>query len=149
MERIEIIENFIRNSRSEMQLVALDNRELIATASQFEKRLEPIPTAWLERVFTRVMENHQKRTPIIPAEVMAEWQKLIPAYNREQAQSEDRQACPYSCSVDGWVTVDQSGRIWTGGDGPTYARRCPVHRPAPWQAREISESEYQRSTQNR
>lgn len=142
MRTSELIESFIRESRSELQLAPLASGELIATAEQWEKRLSAIPVDWLARVFERVMQSHQKRTPIIPAEILAEWQKLVPAYNREQATSQEKKNCPYACSTEGWVTCNSDGSLWQGGDQDTYVRPCPLHRSQGWTAGELTMEKY-------
>jgi hypothetical protein len=141
-EREKTLMRLISESRYELQLSALGNRELEATMKAWIRRLSAIPDEHLQRCFVLTLERHTTRSAIIPAQLLDTWAQLREELDAIARQHGEREPCDYACSFEGWITVDAQGRIWTGGEGMTFSKACPIHRPQGWRVGEMTDKNY-------
>lgn len=146
--REQTLMRLINDSRLELQLSSLPPKELEATMKTWIRRLYSIPDERLQRCFDYALERHAKRTALIPAQILEAWVGLREELESVARYQGEREACEYGCSVEGWITVNADGSIWTGGDGNTFAKCCPIHRPQGWRNGEMTDKNYRKLPQN-
>lgn len=148
MSSYEIMENreqalmrLINESRYELQFQPLANKELEATMKAWSRRLRGVPDEKLQRCFDIALERHTKRSALIPAQIVEAW-VLVRSEIENATRNTERESCEYNCSVEGWVTVHRDGSIWRGGDGMTFAKACPIHKPDGWRVGEMTDKNF-------
>lgn len=139
--REQALMRLIQDSRYEMQIPALANKELEATMKAWLRRLSPIPNERLQRCFDYASEHHLKRSALIPAQILEAWM-VIRGEIEDALRYSEREYCEYACSRDGWTTVNTDGQLTTDFSEQTFARPCPIHRPQGWRIGEMTDKSY-------
>lgn len=135
MNRGEEIWRFIENSRAELQQPMLNNKLVTNTIDQWIKRLAPIPNQYLESCYEKAMSVHTTRSPLMPHEMLLQWQLLVESgVNKPTEKMREDKRCPNHCTWDGWVVTNASQAISFdfGTSEYQFAKPCEIHRPQGW-----------------
>jgi hypothetical protein len=109
--------------------------------------LDPVATDWLDECYLRSMRNLDPSSPYKAAMLIVEWKQVIDSGEFDRSRVgvagylPGQKDCLFECSVEGWITVDENGFPWKG-DGHSYAKCCPVHRPQGWRIGDVNQSNY-------
>jgi hypothetical protein len=114
-----------------MQLPVLEVRAHNAAVEEWLNRVRFVPVEYLDECYQMAMDAHSTRTPLIPKEILAQWQIMSarPGF-RDKPQFEEKR-CPNYCSIAGWIVVNSEGvmQMDFGTSEYLYVKPCPIHRP--------------------
>lgn len=145
LSRDQVLMLLIEQSRAELQLQPISTKELEKTKDAWLRRLSFIPTERLQRCFDVALERQERRASLVPNQILEAW-KIVSAELQNLKRNQPRESCEFGCTVDGWVTVNADGSLWSGGFGETFAKPCPAHRPQGWRVGEMTNSNFQRNS---
>jgi hypothetical protein len=126
------VSRYISDSRAEFQLQVLETVAHDAAVDQWLERLRYVPIEQLDECYCKAMENHGRRQPLIPKELLDVWQQIRTQPGFKQSHFDETKLCEFWCSSSGWILVNFDGDVVkepSAYSEPLYVKPCPHHRP--------------------